>query len=380
MVVLKDITVEKALWVGMSQTQATQEMVFKILQDRENFELFYRDSVELLEANRQTLQDMEFAQRGAVDSLFRAVHTIKGTGAIFGLTKVAEKAHAIEDSLRALREHRNTEISVERQESLVGDFRDLRDELALARETVRTLIGEAGEGEERTFTISERKIDRVCREVLAHVPPATDTEVGPILESLKKIPTLRLLKKIRSLVTQISEKLDKKVALVIEDPHETELALEFFRHLDPLFLHVIRNTIDHGIEAPEERLELGKVEQGQISLKFFLQGKGIKITIADDGRGINIEHLRRVGIERGFIQAEAAQSLSPEALLRMLFTPGFSTAKTVSDVSGRGVGLDVVKTELERLGGKMRLTTKTGLGTMFEFHFPTLQFDDRIRK
>ena len=181
---------------------------------------------------------------------------------------------------------------------------------------------------------------------------------------------LRLLKKFRALVIQIAEKLGKKVELVIEDPHNTELTTEFFQHLDPLFLHIIRNTIDHGIEEPEKRLELGKDAEGKISLKFGLLNGGIKITIADDGRGIDSEHLRRVGLERGFIKPEKAESMSREDLLELLFVPGFSTAKTVSAVSGRGVGLDVVKTELEKLGGNMNLTTEIGVGTVFEFHFP----------
>ena len=369
MVVLKDITVEKALWVGMSQTQAKQEMVFKILQDRENFEMFYRDSVELLRNSQQELREITVAQRGTIDSLFRTVHTIKGTGAVFGLSEVTEKAHAIEDSLRLLRENRDTEISVEQKKAIMEGLQTLRDQLTQARDTVRELIGE-GESEERSFTISEPKIDRICREVLARIAPVQGTEVESILYSLKKIPILRLLKKFRSLVAQIAEKLDKKVQLEIEDPHHTEFTLEFFSHLDPLFLHIIRNTIDHGIEEPEERLEAGKDVAGKISLKFFLSDGGIKIMISDDGRGIDTEHLREVGLERGFIKPEKAESMSREDLLKLLFIPGFSTAKTVTDLSGRGVGLDVVKTELEKLGGEMLLTTKTGEGTLFEFQFP----------
>ena len=375
MVVLKDITVEKALWVGMSQTQAKQEMVFKILQDRENFESFYRGSMEMLTESQQLLQELTVARRGTIDSLFRIVHTIKGTGAIFGLSEATDKAHAIEDTLRVFRENRDMEISGEQQQTIIDDMHYLRALLTQARDTVRELVGE-GEGEERSFTILETKIDRICRKVLARISRVKAMEVDPILDSLKKIPILRLSKKFRYLAAQIAEKLDKKVKFVIEDPHETELTPEFFQHLDPLFLHIIRNTIDHGIEDPEKRLELGKDTEGKISLKFGLLNGGIKITIADDGRGIDIERLREVGLERGFIAPEEAESMSREGLLELLFVPGFSTAKTVSAVSGRGVGLDVVKTELEKLGGNMNLTTETGVGTVFEFHFPALpKFD-----
>lgn len=369
MVVLKDITVEKALWVGMSQTQAKQEMVFKILQDRENFESFYHGSIEMLQESQQSLRNLTLATRKTIDSLFRTVHTIKGTGSIFGLSELSEKAHAIEDVLRVLRENRDTKISVEQQQTIMEDFSNLRAQLTQARDTVRELIGE-GENEERNFTISETKIERISRGVLARVSSAKAGEVASILDGLKKIPTLRLLKKFRAMVVQIAEKLEKNVELVIEDPHETELSLEFFRHLDPLFLHIIRNTIDHGIETPGERLKSGKKEAGLISLKFEVLNGGIKITISDDGRGIDTGRLIEVALERGFIKPEDAEGMTREEVLNLLFIPGFSTAKTVSAVSGRGVGLDVVKTEMDKLGGEMYLTTETGVGTTFEFHLP----------
>ena len=366
MAVVQDITVEKALWVGMSQTQAQQEMVFKILQDRENFEMFYRDALEMLKESRKALRALTVAKRSTVDSLFRTMHTIKGTGALFGLAEVAEKAHAIEDTLRVLREHRDAEIPAEQQQVILADMDDLRNQLQQARDTVRQLIGEE-DSEERKFTLSEAKIDNIRREILEHIEGDAAEKIMPILDRLKRIPTIRLLKKYRSLVDQIAEKLDKRVELLIEDPDETELTPEFFHRLDPLFLHVIRNAIDHGIEQPEERLQSGKDAVAKICLKFRKHDGGLKITIFDDGRGIDTELLRKVGLERGFIRPENAQRMSREDILRLLFIPGFSSAKTVSDLSGRGVGLDVVKTELEKMGGRMRLITKTGLGTTFEF-------------
>ncbi|MCH9047094.1 MAG: peptidylprolyl isomerase, partial [SAR324 cluster bacterium] len=255
---------------------------------------------------------------------------------------------------------------LKQQQVILADMDDLRNQLQQARDTVRQLIGEE-DSEERKFTLSEAKIDHIRREILEHIEGDAAEKIMPILDRLKRIPTIRLLKKYRSLVDQIAEKLDKRVELLIEDPDETELTPEFFHRLDPLFLHVIRNAIDHGIEQPEERLQSGKDAVAKICLKFRKHDGGLKITIFDDGRGIDTELLRKVGLERGFIRPENAQRMSREDILRLLFIPGFSSAKTVSDLSGRGVGLDVVKTELEKMGGRMRLITKTGLGTTFEF-------------
>ncbi len=137
---------------------------------------------------------------------------------------------------------------------------------------------------------------------------------------------------------------------------------------DPL-LHLLRNAVDHGIEMPFERTAMGKHERGRIRLEAFAEGSRVRLRITDDGRGIDPQRVARAAVERGIIERSAAVS-GPEAL-RLIFAPGFSTAETVSNVSGRGVGLDVVERAVEQAGGQILVQSEMGAGTTFELLLPT---------
>ncbi|MBA2341560.1 MAG: chemotaxis protein CheW, partial [Pyrinomonadaceae bacterium] len=137
---------------------------------------------------------------------------------------------------------------------------------------------------------------------------------------------------------------------------------------DPL-LHLLRNAVDHGIESPPERRRAGKPERGQIKIETIAEGSRVVVRITDDGRGIDPERVRRAAIEKGVIEEGAR--LSSDQHLRLIFRPGFSTAEQISNISGRGVGLDVVEQTVERIGGELRLQSEVGRGTTFEMRLPT---------
>lgn len=372
MVVLRDITTEKALQEDIGRTQAHQEMVVKILQNRETFEFFYEDALKLLEECKSKLSEMTTVKRAVIDDLFRTMHTIKGTAALFALTEISEKAHAAEEVLRDLREKRDSDLSDQQRKAFVRDSDGLIKLLGDAREMVLQLTGEGGFGQ-KTYQLSETKIENLRRNVLAKIPERTRDEIAPLLAQLTHVPTARLLKKYGTLTRQLAEKLGKQVSFTVIDPEDTELEPDFFKKLDACFLHLIRNALDHGVEGPEEREEKGKEAVARITLLSEYHNGGIKFTLADDGRGIDPKKVLEVGKKRGFVKSERAAEMSQEEIIRLLFIPGFSSAETLSDVSGRGVGLDVVKTDIYRLGGKLKVVTTLGKGTAFEFYFPSSQ-------
>lgn len=169
------------------------------------------------------------------------------------------------------------------------------------------------------------------------------------------------------LVHDLAASLGKKVDLVTEGA-ETELDKSVLDHLvDPL-LHLVRNAVDHGIESEELRLARGKPARGTVRLGAQHEGQFVVITIQDDGNGLDADAIRAKGIERGVISPE--QSLSPSELYKLIFLPGFSTAKQVSDVSGRGVGLDVVKRQLDALRGVVTITSEPGQGATLSLRLP----------
>ncbi|HKI99869.1 MAG TPA: ATP-binding protein [bacterium] len=368
MVILQDISQEKALQADIDRNRDEQTMVVRILQNRETFELFYQDALQLLDEGLRSISQMELIRRGAVDELFRTLHTIKGTAGVFGMREVGTRAHEVEDTLRDLNTRRDEAWSEAEREALRQGVADVREGLVFGRSAFLELIGE--DESENSFTLSESRLDRITAEALAAVPPEAAGPLGAVLARLKRIPAGRLLRKYRTLVEATAEKLGKQAQFVIQEEDDTDMPAPFFQQLDPTFLHIIRNALDHGIEDIDGRLESGKEPQATITCTTRRSNGGIVFSIADDGRGIDLRRIRDIGIERGFVPPDRAGSLSREDILRLLFLPAFSSKDTVTDLSGRGVGLDVVRTDVERMHGRMRLVTRRGRGTTFQLYYP----------
>jgi two-component system chemotaxis sensor kinase CheA len=169
------------------------------------------------------------------------------------------------------------------------------------------------------------------------------------------------------LVRDLSRDLHKEIDLVMEG-EETEVDKAMLDDLSDPLIHMIRNAVDHGMETPEERLAAGKSVPGMVKLKAANEGNLISIYISDDGRGINPESVRKRAIERKIISAD--KQLSEQDTFALLFEPGFSTADKITSVSGRGVGLDVVKKNIEKMSGTVRITSVPGKGTTFIIKLP----------
>ena len=184
---------------------------------------------------------------------------------------------------------------------------------------------------------------------------------------IRMVPINQIFSRFPRLVRDLCKSLDKDVDLVIEG-EETELDKSVTEQLlDPL-MHCIRNSLDHGIEHPDERAAAGKSETGTLLLKASNEGNMIVIEVSDDGAGINSEKIKAKAIERGVIHP--GKSLTEADIYNLIFEPGFSTAQKVTNVSGRGVGLDVVKKEIEKLNGTVSVDSTMGSGTKFTIKLP----------
>ena len=190
------------------------------------------------------------------------------------------------------------------------------------------------------------------------------------------VPIDTMLTRFQRLVRDLSKGLNKNVVFVAEGA-ETELDKTIIETLTDPLLHILRNCIDHGIESPEERKILGKPEQGTILLKAYYSGTNVHIKITDDGSGIDPEKIRSKAIQKGLISKDA--SLSGREIFDLLFIPGFSTAENVTDVSGRGVGMDVVKRKLAEVRGEVEIDSEINVGTTITFKLPlTLSIIDGL--
>ena len=182
-------------------------------------------------------------------------------------------------------------------------------------------------------------------------------------------PITSLWNRLPRLVRDLAHAFHKKVRLLTsgEDTELDRSMLEAFTH--PL-THLVRNCIDHGIEMPAERAAAGKPEEGTLRLSSFHQGGYVHIEVSDDGAGLDLERIANRAIEAGLLSAEEARAADPGRLHQLIFRPGFSTARKVTSVSGRGVGLDVVKTNVERIGGAIEVKSQPGRGTTFRVRIP----------
>lgn len=193
------------------------------------------------------------------------------------------------------------------------------------------------------------------------------SDLQRVSTSLRMIPIKQTFQRMARLVRDLAKNAGKAISIEMVG-EDTEIDRNMVDEIYNPLVHMIRNSVDHGIETPEERVSLGKPERGLITLKAYHRGGNIVIAISDDGRGLNKEKLLKKAIKNGVINTE--EGLSDSEIYRLVFVPGLSTAEKVTDVSGRGVGMDVVKQAVEKLRGKIEIESTYGKGTSFITRFP----------
>ncbi|MDD4568961.1 MAG: chemotaxis protein CheA [Tepidanaerobacteraceae bacterium] len=186
---------------------------------------------------------------------------------------------------------------------------------------------------------------------------------------VRMVPIETVFNRFPRVVHDLSRELSKKIDLIIEGA-ETELDRTIIDEIGDPLIHLIRNAADHGIETPQERIGKGKPEHGTIKLNAYHDGNNVVIEVSDDGKGINLSSVLKKSIEHGLVEKDQSNNLKEYEITSFLFEPGFSTKSNVSDVSGRGVGLDVVKTKIESLGGSIEIKNKQDVGTTFLIRLP----------
>lgn len=194
---------------------------------------------------------------------------------------------------------------------------------------------------------------------------------------VRMLPVAEVFDRFPRLVRDISRKLGKKIQLIVEG-EDTAADKTIIDALGDPLLHIIRNAIDHGVEEPEERLRLGKPAEASLTLRAYQEADGIIIEIADDGRGIDPMRIRDAAVAKGLVGADRASRLGDAEALDLIFLPGFSTAREISDLSGRGVGMDVVRSAAENLGGKVSIASQVGRGTTVRLALPLTMAVTRV--
>lgn len=380
---------------------------------------FIAETRETLEAVAGELVAWEAnpADRDRLDTIFRFVHTVKGSCGFLDLPRLAKLSHAAEDVLSEVRDGKRTADSYlvsavlavidrigELTEALdtgeaIPDGDDLLIAALRAEAPVNVAEAEAHavpvvRGNSRSIRISLDLLDRMMSGVSdlvlarnelsrrlqeAGVDPAIEGSferlsgcVADMRDAITRTRMQRIEKlfsAIPRMVRDLSAELDKSVDLHI-DGGDVELDREMIEIIRDPLTHIIRNSLDHGIEAPEERKRIGKLATGRLRVSARQSGNQIVIEVADDGRGIDTERLVAKAVAAGVVTVERADKLSSDARLALIFEPGLSTAKAVTAISGRGVGMDVVRSNIERIGGVIELDNAPDKGLGISIRVP----------
>ena len=195
------------------------------------------------------------------------------------------------------------------------------------------------------------------------------TNLHESVMKVRMVPIESVVSKFPRMIRDLSKKLDKKMELYMSG-EETELDRTVVDEIGDPLMHLLRNSADHGLESAEIRAQRGKPEVGSIFLDAYQDGNNVVIEVRDDGNGIDVEAVKNKAIERGIITPEQAENMAEKDIINLLFNAGFSTAKVISDVSGRGVGLDVVKSKIEALSGEVEVQSKYGEGSTWTIRLP----------
>lgn len=231
---------------------------------------------------------------------------------------------------------------------------NLVGELVLARNQI---VSNLTQFDQAALTTASQRLNIITTELQESV---MKTRMQPIGNVWGKFPRI---------VRDVSHELNKKVRLVMHG-QSTELDRTIIEAIKDPLTHIVRNSIDHGIESPEKRRVAGKAEEGLLSLRAYHEGGQVNIEIMDDGGGINLERVKAKAVAQHLITAEQSARLTEREALNLIFLPGLSTADKITNVSGRGVGMDVVKTNIEKIGGSIDLQTQSGQGTTLKIKIP----------
>jgi two-component system chemotaxis sensor kinase CheA len=238
------------------------------------------------------------------------------------------------------------------------------------------LVGELVIDRTRLFQLGSSLVDQFgddrtlgdLQQTALHIGRITDELQEQVMKS-RMLPVESVFNRLPRVVRDVAAKQGKQIEFIIEGK-DTELDRSVIEEIGDPLLHLIRNGVDHGIETPDERIAAGKPPVGRLKLSAQHADSFIVIALEDDGKGIPVESVKRKAVERGVVTQEQADRMSDQEAVQLIFAPGLSTAETISDVSGRGVGMDVVRANVEKINGSVEVQTRKGHGTTFTIRLP----------
>ncbi|MPW06333.1 HAMP domain-containing protein [Paraburkholderia sp. CNPSo 3155] len=362
MLCVRDVTELRALAAEAGEQKRRLEMIGEILAvSQEKFHHFVESATGFISENERIIRQHHEPSHEAVAELFRNMHTVKGNARTYSLQHLTGVVHETEQRYDALRRADSGEAWD--QKLLIEDLQRVKAALETYATINEVSLGRKGPGQKSAmdrYLIVDRELIQKQLDLLESADPADRDALVSMRESLQR--ELRLLGTesiyealagVLESLPSLAAELGKEAPVVSIDNNGYRVRSEISHTLRNVFTHLLRNSVDHGIEPAAERIANGKDAAGVIELEVGVDHHALQITISDDGRGLALAKIRAAAIERGWIDADAA--LSDEAIAELIFRSGFSTAQSVSEISGRGVGMDAVRDFVRREHGRIEL-------------------------
>lgn len=363
MVTVRDVTELRALEREAEGQKRELEIIGQILAiESRKFKEFVDTSVKYMAECRSLIEANQTKDLSVIASLFRNMHTVKGNSRTYGLTYIAAVVHAVESTYDEMR--KNEEAPWD-QTQLLNELADAEAVVAKYRMVNDEKLGHGGSSSSGLSLDPERltgwinRIQSMTSDDLTPPVKGVVSEAYKMLMSFDTKPLSNAIEPVVDSVESLAAQLGKEVPLIDIDDGDYMIKSEAHGMLNDVFMHIFRNSIDHGIEKPEERKAKGKPEKGTIRLDSIPGDGFVTLKVRDDGRGIAINRIYKMAIEKGIYKAEDPKP-TPTEIANLIFASGFSTADAVTDVSGRGVGMDAVKSFLEKAGGGIDVVLDAG--------------------
>jgi len=370
MAILTDITDKKFLENRMEEERKTLRMVVKAVTNNNELKRVIKDYEDFCEYGIRDILKSERSIGDMVFEIFRSIHTFKGSFSQLEMFNIVSKLHEFE-----------TEISDLGKTADNLDISDLEDFLEAHKVqswldedlfNLKQILGEQFFTPGNTIIIEESRILQI-EEKLQDLLPSQECQIlVSALKDLRYKPFKSLFKSYEGYVMNLAERFKKPVNPFQITGDDIRVNTDKYHTFSRSLVHIFRNIFDHGIEPIEERIKYGKEVYGSVGFNIELKDGHFKITISDDGRGLDVNSLREKAVENGYYDRAAADKLPESEILALIFKDTFTTRKEVTEFSGRGIGLAAVKKEVDKLGGSIEVKTQTGKGSEFIFILPIL--------
>lgn len=368
MLILTDITETCMLQAQMEEEKNVLKMVVNIVTNYPDFIYCVRDYNNFCKNKIFEIINTSFSIKDIIVKLYRAIHTFKGSFSQFGLNNITANLHQFEFELSELMKDTNN-MSLEELEIFLSNF-DLCEWFDEDLRILKSILGDSFFKNNEVFEVDKQNLLELENKMLSVMSSLDYSLLIPDVRKFRYKPFKELLKSYTTYVLGLSDRFSKQIHPLVIEGGEFLVDPEIYNSFTKSLGHVFRDIMEYGIEPWEERIDSGKSELGKITCSVELVDNTIKLSIADDGYGIDIDIIKETAVEKGFYTKEEILDKKDEEILSLIFCDGFSTNSEISELSGRGMGLGAVKDEVDKVGGTIEILTTLGLGTTFTFLVP----------